>query len=133
MPANALSEDLLDNLGEEFVQRLRRGESPAISEYASKYSPEQAEEIEEFLQSIAMLEDLKRDDDVTKKHDALPESFGRYRIERTLGEGGMGAVYLALDSQLNRRVALKTPKFAQHSDSKLVDRFYQGHHALSQS
>ena len=37
----------------------------------------------------------------------------------------MGSVYLARDSQLERDVALKVPKFGAGTDEKLVTRFYR--------
>ena len=38
---------------------------------------------------------------------ALGTLFGPYRLEETVAEGGMGRVYRALDTRLNRNVALK--------------------------
>jgi serine/threonine-protein kinase len=50
--------------------------------------------------------------------------LGRYTVERELGRGGMGAVYLARDSKLDERVALKTISSALAGDpAEMVDRF----------
>ncbi|HEX3315072.1 MAG TPA: serine/threonine-protein kinase, partial [Gemmataceae bacterium] len=54
---------------------------------------------------------------------SLPQEFGRYRVIRKLGEGGMGAVYFAHDTQLDRPVALKIPRFSAEGDPRLLERF----------
>ncbi len=48
--------------------------------------------------------------------EATPNQIGRYRVEKIIGQGGFGLVYLARDDQLQRLVAIKVPH------RKLVDR-----------
>lgn len=70
------------------------------------------------LQSVVPL----RDDPVSDPMvDRLVD--GRYRIRERLAQGGMGSVYVAVDSRLEREVALKVMRPDLAADAAFVQRF----------
>ena len=54
----------------------------------------------------------------------LGANVGNYQVQRKLGEGGMGAVYLAVHPKIGKRVALKVlhPEFSSNED--VISRFF---------
>src|SRR5262249_40869077 len=101
------SADPLGEIVDEFVEAFRQGQRPSVEEFARCY-PAHADAIREMLPALVLMEKAKAADDVGSGESA-PRRIGRYRVERLLGQGGFGLVYLAHDDQLQRAVAIKVP------------------------
>src|SRR5437016_3507890 len=61
----------------------------------------------------------------------IGQTLGHYRIEAKLGEGGMGVVYRARDTHLDRPVAIKVLSAEAVSNSERTRRFVQEAKAAS--
>ncbi len=117
----------------EYEARRAAGQAPPWSEYEQRF-PRQAGSVRRRVESgpppFPAVATVDTQGEVSTRTplatpDILPEQFGRYRIERKLGKGGMGAVYLAHDTQLDRKVALKVPHFRPGDGQTVLDRFYR--------
>ncbi len=106
-------------LFEEFLARRVVDPDLSIEEFCSKYPNCAADLRGLFADSLpptipgetqalesGSLEPISSSRDVILPA-GVPEQVGRYRIIREIGRGGMGIVYLAEDTTLDRRVALK--------------------------
>ena len=136
---------LAELIAVEVEHRQLQGEAPTSGEYLQRF-PYDGPPIgsvfadvgdeplpAEYDQTIVGTQSILRDDTqpaVERSLGDMPEEFGRYQIEKVLGEGGMGAVYLARDTQLGRRVALKVPKLVA-TDADGIERFQREARAMA--
>ena len=72
-----------------------------------------------------------KDTNLTTSFSLAGKQFANYKIEKLLGAGGMGEVYLARDSKLDRLVALKTLPWHFVADQERSNRFQREARALS--
>ena len=61
--------------------------------------------------------------DRTEAYSYVGREFGTYKIEKAIGAGGMGEVYLAQDEKLKRKVALKILPAEFMADAERIRRF----------
>jgi len=122
------------SLGEavqEFVDARLRGEKPDLDEFVSRY-PEFEDQIRQKIQSLgkinALFDSLVQTDEsdfesAPAGRDLVGERIGVFEITEMIGRGGMGVVYLARDTKLDRSVAIKSVPAALASDETARARF----------
>ena len=95
--------------------------------FEEQAKPERAEAVLEWMKRTHS--DTPATNTLGKDNTAGPQRLGRYVIERRIGRGAMGAVYLAKDPRINRPVALKAiPIEKEFEDDELKEarlRFYR--------
>ncbi len=114
-PTSAPSDSVLPEPLEQFEQALARASDPGaiLQDFQRRY-PELAKTFGKVAEAMAMLQATSLPDGTeagvggTQAETRRPDRFGPYKVVRSIGRGGMGEVYEAVEEPLGRRVAIKT-------------------------
>ncbi|NOR67700.1 MAG: protein kinase, partial [Woeseiaceae bacterium] len=99
-----------------FVDECLQGKQPDVDEFVEQYPQCEAqlkvrlqdlEEIDSLFDSLVQADASDFDATVTG-HDLTGRKIGAFEIGEMIGRGGMGVVYLARDTKLDRSVAIKS-------------------------
>ena len=115
----------------QFVDARLRGEEPDTDEFVKKYpglDSKIREGIKELQKINALFDSLVQADesdfeDAETVHSLVGRKVGSFEIVEMIGRGGMGVVYLARDTKLDRSVAIKSMPAELLSSSSAQMRF----------
>ncbi|CAG0938921.1 eukaryotic-like serine/threonine-protein kinase [Gallionellaceae bacterium] len=117
--------EVLYNLGLDFERKRQFNKAESVFRYMSEYNPKFRDLDARMAQSKAMSETVILGGASTKgnastmvlnKAAVSKPMLGRYEIEKELGKGAMGVVYLGKDPKIGRVVAIKTMALSQEFD-----------------
>ncbi len=117
--------EVLYNLGLDFERKRQFNKAESVFRYMSEYNPKFRDLGERLAQSRAMSETVMLGGSSGKSNASTMQldrtgvskpMLGRYEIEKELGKGAMGVVYLGKDPKIGRVVAIKTMALSQEFD-----------------
>lgn len=123
----------LYEIGVAFERERMPRKSVAVFRYIAAHNPrfrDVREKIRALNASWTYPDDPAEGGDARASEGGKPGPFcatmlGRYRIERELGQGAMGVVYLGTDSKIGRTVAIKTMALSQEFEEDDLDAIKQ--------
>jgi eukaryotic-like serine/threonine-protein kinase len=118
---------LLHRLAVQFQKQNQLDKAISIYESIAEYDPEYRDVREQINRHKAMQDTMVYGASSSSESNTLvldgdvKPTLGRYEIERELGKGAMGTVYLGKDPRINRVVAIKTMALSQEFDEDDLD------------
>ncbi|HEX7060440.1 MAG TPA: protein kinase [Woeseiaceae bacterium] len=90
--------------------------------FEEQAKPERAEAVLQWMKRTQEPPPREKRNLLSSDANGVPQRLGRYVIEKRIGRGAMGAVYLARDPRINRPVALKViPIEKEFEDEELEE------------
>ncbi len=130
-PNDGHQDSPLDQAVQQFIDARLRGEQPDVEEFVKHY-PELEHQIREKVRSLQKIDTLfdslvQADEsdfvETVMEKDLVGQKIGSFEIVEMIGRGGMGIVYLARDSKLDRLVAIKSMPAQLQASSTARTRF----------
>lgn len=122
--------NMIYNLGLDYERKRQYNKAQSCYEFIAESSPD-FRDIQKRITRCEAMEDAVLMGGTTQglgatiiNEDGSVEKpmLGRYQVEKELGQGAMGVVYLGKDPKINREVAIKTMALSQEfGDDELVE------------
>jgi len=122
--------EVLYNLGLDFERKRQFNKAESVFKYMAAYNPKFRDLDARLAQTKAMSETVllggssgksNASTMVLDKAGVSKPMLGRYEIEKELGKGAMGVVYLGKDPKIGRVVAIKTMALAQEFEASELE------------
>lgn len=117
------------NLGLDFERKRQFNKAEAVFRYMSEYNAK-FKDLEQRLNRARQMSETvilggagnRTNASILDGGEVEKPMLGRYQVEKELGKGAMGVVYMGRDPKINRIVAIKTMALSQEFDeSELAD------------